>query len=182
MAMKCCTKLEKAKESCPIVFQGHPSNFKVTRDKTSPTLTQTGRGACARTLWHALFRSPIDAIFTCLRIILGSDILMMDLWMCCEPLWYESRGCRLTFYVLFCTILSVRGRDWERGSKITLVDNPRLPRISRCDKHFNHCAKHVAVTGHPGCQSTWAAVIRGPLGWRWPITVTVRPAPGVNLQ
>ena len=30
MAMKCCTKLETAKERCPIVFQGHPSNFKVT--------------------------------------------------------------------------------------------------------------------------------------------------------
>ena len=34
MAMKCCTKLETAKEMCPIVFQGHPSNLKVTRDKT----------------------------------------------------------------------------------------------------------------------------------------------------
>ena len=33
MAMKCCTKLETAKERCPIVLQGHPSNFKVTRDK-----------------------------------------------------------------------------------------------------------------------------------------------------
>ena len=42
MAMKCCTKLETAKERCPIVFQGHPSNFKVTRDKTSPILTQIG--------------------------------------------------------------------------------------------------------------------------------------------
>ena len=43
MAMKCCTKLETAKERCPIVFQGHPSNFKVTRDITSPILTQIGR-------------------------------------------------------------------------------------------------------------------------------------------
>ena len=43
MAMKCCTKLETAKERCPIVFHGHPSNFKVTRDKTSPILTQIGR-------------------------------------------------------------------------------------------------------------------------------------------
>ena len=43
MAMKCCTKLEIAKEICPIVFQDHPSNFKVTRDKTSPILTQIGR-------------------------------------------------------------------------------------------------------------------------------------------
>ena len=43
MAMKCCIKLETSKERCPIVFQGHPSNFKVTRDKTSPILTQIGR-------------------------------------------------------------------------------------------------------------------------------------------
>ena len=40
MAMKCCTKLETTKERCPIVFQGHPSNFKVTRYKISPILTQ----------------------------------------------------------------------------------------------------------------------------------------------
>ena len=33
MAMKCCTKLETAKERCPIDFQDHPSNLKVTRDK-----------------------------------------------------------------------------------------------------------------------------------------------------
>ena len=43
MAMKCCTKLETVKERCPIVFQGHPSNFEVTRYKTSPILTQIGR-------------------------------------------------------------------------------------------------------------------------------------------
>ena len=43
MAMKCCTKLETAKERCPIVLQGHPANFKVTRDKTSLILTQIGR-------------------------------------------------------------------------------------------------------------------------------------------
>ena len=43
MAMKCCTKLETAKERCPFVFQGHPSNFKVTRYKTSLILTQIGR-------------------------------------------------------------------------------------------------------------------------------------------
>ena len=42
MAMKCCTKLETAKERCPIVFQGHPSNFMVTRYKISPIFTQIG--------------------------------------------------------------------------------------------------------------------------------------------
>ena len=40
MATNWCTKLETAKDRCPIVFQGHPSNFKVTRYKTSPILTK----------------------------------------------------------------------------------------------------------------------------------------------
>ena len=43
MATKWCTKLETTQKRCPIVFQGHPSNFKVTRYKTSPILTQIGR-------------------------------------------------------------------------------------------------------------------------------------------
>ena len=57
MAMKCCTKLETAKERCPIVFQGHPSNFKVTRDKTSPILTQIGR---FRTIGWSQLSNPSD--------------------------------------------------------------------------------------------------------------------------
>ena len=57
MAMKCCTKLETAKERCPIVFQGHPSNFKVTRDKTSPNLTQIGR---FRTIGRSQLSNPSD--------------------------------------------------------------------------------------------------------------------------
>ena len=57
MAMKCCTKLETAKERCPIVFQGHPSNFKVTRYKTSPILTQIGR---FRTIDRSQLSNPSD--------------------------------------------------------------------------------------------------------------------------
>ena len=57
MAMKCCTKLETAKERCPIVFQYHPSNFKVTRDKTSPNLTQIGR---FRTIGRSQLSNPSD--------------------------------------------------------------------------------------------------------------------------
>ena len=57
MAMKCCTKLETAKEGCPIVFQGHPSNFKVTRDKTSPILTQIGR---FQTIGRSQLSNPSD--------------------------------------------------------------------------------------------------------------------------
>ena len=57
MAMKCCTKLETAKERCPVVFQGHPSNFKVTRHKTSPILTQIGR---FRTIGRSQLSNPSD--------------------------------------------------------------------------------------------------------------------------
>ena len=64
MAMKCCTKLETAKERCPIVFQGHPSNFKVTRDKTSLILTQIGR---FRTIGRSQLSNPSDlpCFFSC---------------------------------------------------------------------------------------------------------------------
>ena len=57
MAMKCCTKLETAKERCPIVFQGHPSNFKVTRYKASPILTQIQR---FRTIGRSQLSNPWD--------------------------------------------------------------------------------------------------------------------------
>ena len=57
MVMKCCTKLETAKERCPIVFQSHPSNFKVTRDKTSPLLTRIGR---FRTIGRSQLSDPSD--------------------------------------------------------------------------------------------------------------------------
>ena len=57
MVMKCCTKLETAKERCPIFFQSHPSNFKVTRDKTSPLLTRIGR---FRTIGRSQLSNPSD--------------------------------------------------------------------------------------------------------------------------
>ena len=57
MAMKCCTKLETANKRCPIVFQGHPSNFKVTRDKTSLILTQIGR---FRSIGQSQLSNPSD--------------------------------------------------------------------------------------------------------------------------
>ena len=46
-----------AKERCPIVFEGHPSNFKVTRYKTSLILTQIGR---FRTIGRLQFSNPSD--------------------------------------------------------------------------------------------------------------------------
>ena len=70
MAMKCCTKLETAKERCPIVFQGHPSNFKVTQDKTSPILTQIGR---FRTIGRSQLSNPSD--LPCCKDSLHSEIV-----------------------------------------------------------------------------------------------------------
>ena len=57
MAIKCCTKLETAMERCPIVFEGHLSNFKVTRYKTSPILTQIGH---FRTVGRSQLSNPSD--------------------------------------------------------------------------------------------------------------------------
>ena len=57
MAMKCCTELERAKERCSIVFQGHPSNFKVTRYKTSPIFTEIER---FRTIGRSQLSNPSD--------------------------------------------------------------------------------------------------------------------------
>ena len=74
MAMKCCTKLETAKERCPIVFQGHPSNFKVTQDKTSPILTQIGH---FRTIGRSQLSNPSD--LPCLGLLhwhLGSHVIV----------------------------------------------------------------------------------------------------------
>ena len=39
MATQWCPKLEVAYNRCPIVFQGHPSNFKVTQDRKLLILT-----------------------------------------------------------------------------------------------------------------------------------------------
>ena len=83
IAMKCCTKLETAKERCPIVFQGHPSNFKVTRDKTSPILTQIGR---FRTIGRSQLSNPSDLPCFILCHELGLH------WSC----WWPSRGTMLT--------------------------------------------------------------------------------------
>ena len=86
MAMKCCTKLETAKKRCPIVFQGHLSNFKVTRDKTSSILTQIGR---FRTIGRSQLSNPSD--LPCFMIL--KIHTTVNLWgqkvhnVCCEILW-----------------------------------------------------------------------------------------------
>ena len=51
MAMKWCKKHKAALKRCPIVFQGYPSNFKVTRDKTLPILTRIERFRTVTPVW-----------------------------------------------------------------------------------------------------------------------------------
>ena len=77
MAMKCCTKLETAKERCPIVFQGHPSNFKVTRNKTSPILTQIGR---FRTIGRSQLSNPSDLPCSHITLVLDGILFLKQFW------------------------------------------------------------------------------------------------------
>ena len=51
MAIKWYTKLEIAQKRCPIVFESHPSNFKVTRLKKSSILTQIRRFRTVTPVW-----------------------------------------------------------------------------------------------------------------------------------
>ena len=51
MATKWCTKLEVAQKRCPIVFQCHLSNCKVTRLKKLSNFTQIGRFQTVTLVW-----------------------------------------------------------------------------------------------------------------------------------
>ena len=51
MSMKWCKKLEVAQKMCPIVFQCHLSNFKVTWDRKSPILTRIVRFQTVTPVW-----------------------------------------------------------------------------------------------------------------------------------
>ena len=63
IAMKWCTQLDVAKERWPIVFQGHPSNFKVTQLKKSSNLTQIGRFRTATPVWvHQWLRNDAQSL------------------------------------------------------------------------------------------------------------------------
>ena len=77
MAMKCYTKLETTKERWPIVFQGHPSNFKVTQDKTSPILTQIGR---FRTIGRSQLSNPSDLPCFYLSLFLVVLLILIMAW------------------------------------------------------------------------------------------------------
>ena len=90
MAMKCCTKIEAAKERCPIVFQGHPSTFKVTRYKTSPILIQIGR---FWTIGRSQLSNPSD-----LPCYAFTNIVVY--WLCC--CFYHV----MLILFIYCTCIS----------------------------------------------------------------------------
>ena len=119
MAMKCCTKFETAKERCPIVFQGHPSNFKVTRFKTSPILTQIGR---FRTIGQSQLSNPSD-----LPCFIGC--------LLCKCLHYDM----MILCVSNCTFSSP---SFTLGpKKVLFVCMTRVPcRLGACQPDGSRCA------------------------------------------
>ena len=63
IAMKWCIQLDVAWERGPIVFQGHPSIFKVTRLKKSSNLTQIGRFRTVTPVWiHQWLRNGAQSL------------------------------------------------------------------------------------------------------------------------
>ena len=106
MAMKCCTKLETAKERCSIVFQGHPSNFKVTRYKTSPILTQIGR---FWTIGQSQLSNPSDlpCFFKIPQDIQGALNMLKWVW---KWGWFRFQWSKITCYAR--SIPNSRG-TWE---------------------------------------------------------------------
>ena len=85
MATKWCTKLELGWESCPIVFQGHPSNFKVKWDKKSSIFTQIGGLRTVTPVW-----------------------IYQWLWNDAQSFKYVSRGV-LLFCKIICQISRLHG-------------------------------------------------------------------------
>ena len=100
MAMKCCTKLETAKERCPIVFQGHSSNFKVTWDKTSPILTQIGH---FQTIGRSQLSNPSDLPWFFLQILaLIKQSAMVTSWQSRDSIANMSRSLFSLVSSLWC--------------------------------------------------------------------------------
>ena len=63
MATKWCTMLELVSKRCPISFQGHPSNFEVTRLKKPSNLTQIGRFRTVTHVWiHQWLRNDAQSL------------------------------------------------------------------------------------------------------------------------
>ena len=126
MAMKCCTKLETAKERCPIVFQGHPSIFKVTRYKTSPILTQI---RCFRTIGQSQLSNPSDlpcSVVVCLRCLLHHILSLIA---------YTFRENREFVFIIIVQFMM------SANSRICFALQIVLVCLYSTPSHYHHCAK-----------------------------------------
>ena len=113
MAMKCGTKLETAKERCPIVFQGHPSNFKVTRYKTSPILTQIGR---FRIIGRSQLSNPSDlpCFRSCIKFQGHTGWKIDDLDKNLSKITWQVAAIKSLRFALFKVICQIsRSDDWK---------------------------------------------------------------------
>ena len=91
--MKWCTKLEVAYERCPIDFESHLWNFKVTQDKKSLILTQIGRFQTVTQVWiHWWLRSNAQSLKKHRRVALlfFKVIRQISMWYRQKNRWFES--------------------------------------------------------------------------------------------
>ena len=141
MAMKCCTKLETAKERCPIVFQGHPSNFKVTRDKTSPILTRIGR---FRTIGWSQLSNPSDLLCFCW------------IWMSKS----ENRIiCEIHYFTSQCSVARTFGTRWQHNRTAAMLDLAMTAWRTRPYTLFRHTGINFASGYNGWCNSLWIVKI-----------------------
>ena len=91
-------KAWNSKRKVPYGFQGHPSNFKVTRDKTSLILTQIGR---FRTIGRSQLSNPSD--LPCYqKTNLSTKKMHLKLWF---GKWHPCCPCPI---VLIISLVGVR--------------------------------------------------------------------------
>ena len=84
MAIKRCTKLEVPWKRCHIVFEGHPSNFKVTLDKKMPNLTQLLSKCCVLTNEMSLWEVTLNWLTLCELVFRSRN---QTLWPIREKCW-----------------------------------------------------------------------------------------------
>ena len=63
MALEWCTKLNVAYKRCPIAFEGHPWNLKVSQDKKMPIFTRIKRFRAVTLVWiHWWLRNDAQSL------------------------------------------------------------------------------------------------------------------------
>ena len=101
MALKWWTKLSIVWKRCPIVFQCHPSNFKITRDKKSPILTR---------IVHFRTVTPVR--------------IHQWIWNDAQSLMQYRRGALLSFKVTHQISRSHGLKSWQFESNLSKITRP----------------------------------------------------------